>query len=208
MLSKLKLVHITAILFYSLFSLTLVKAEIPEDIKTQLPEPPQGFTWKLYKNALLLKPIQWKELEGASSGTGIPMTVYATSPEDFSETKQFEMGVTIQIISGPQKSHGVEAGNVALIYLKPIVDTHKKEEIIKFERETIGDFETTIFRYRDAPAGLKPIIVHKFILANNVTDSVHIFTFESPENTWTENWNDYGTPILSKVNVISTLPSN
>ncbi len=199
-------------LLITLSFLNVVKAEddtsqIPEDIKSQIPEPPEGFEWKLYKNAFFPKPLQWNELESSTNGKGIPMTVYATSPEKFSNTKYFEMGFTIQIISGPKKSHKVEASKVAILYLKPFVETHKKEEILMFEESTVGDFETMIFRYRDAPAGLIPIIVHKFILANNITDSVHVFTYESPESTWAENWTRYGEPILSKVNIITTLPS-
>tara|TARA_R110000782_G_scaffold191602_2_gene281416 strand:- start:5867 stop:6517 length:651 start_codon:yes stop_codon:yes gene_type:complete len=185
----------------------VISGEIPEDIRSQLPSPPEGFGWKLYKNALFLKPSKWNERERASSDKGITMTVYAASPEEFSESKQFEMGITIQIISDSYKNHGAKAEQVIPIYLKPIVDTHKKEDVLMYAKKRIGDFESTIFRYRDAPAGLTPIIVHKFILANNTTDSVHIFTYESSEITWDENWDKYGTPFLSKVNVISTLPS-
>jgi hypothetical protein len=46
--------------------------------------------------------------------------------------------------------------------------------------------ETTIVRYRDAPPGLKPVIIHKFLIANDAADSVHMFTFESPESSWEE----------------------
>lgn len=181
---------------------------IAEAIKSQLPAPPAGFVWRLYKNAVFLKPEQWKEQESSSQMAGIPVTVYAASPEDFSATKQFEMGVTLQIISGPGRIQHTEAKKMALAYLQPLFSTHKKEEILMLERSTRGDFERTFFRYRDAPAGLKPIIVHKFILANNVTDSVHIFSFESPAETWDDNWIKYGTPIFSKVNVMTNVPPN
>ena len=181
--------------------------EIREAIKSQLPAPPEGFVWQLYKNAVFPKPVQWKERERAESLAGIPVSTYVASPEEFSDTKQFEMGVTLQITSSPRKIRGIEAKKMALAYLKPIFDTHKKEEILLLEQSTQGDFERTFFRYRDAPPGLKPIIVHKFILANNVTDSVHSFTFESPADSWDENWKKYGTPILGKLNVISSVPS-
>jgi len=182
--------------------------QVQEAIKSHLPAAPEGFAWQLYKNAAFLKPTHWHERVTATKPGGIPIFVYAASAEDFSETKQFEMGVTLQIISGSQHVRNIEAKKMALLYLKPILDAHKKEEVLMLEQSTRGDFERTFFRYRDAPPGLKPIIVHKFILANNVTDSVHIFTFESPADTWEENWSKYGTPILGKVNVIPTLPVN
>lgn len=181
---------------------------IQQAIETQLPKPPDGFEWRLYKNAVFLKPKLWNERTKASMSGGIPVTVFASSPEDFSDTKQFEMGMTLQIISGSQKLRGIEAKKMVFIYLKPFIDAHKKEAVLVFEQGTRGDFERTFFRYKDAPAGLKPIIVHKFILANNVTDSVHVFTFESPTELWDENWAKFGTPILSKVNVLPNVPPN
>jgi hypothetical protein len=177
-------------------------------IEAQLPKPPEGFEWKLYQNAVFLKPKLWNERTEASAPGGIPMTAYASSPEDFSDTKQFEMGMTLQIISGSQKTRGIEAKKMVFAYLKPFIDAHKKEDVLMFEQKTQGDFERTYFRYKDAPPGLKPLIVHKFILANNVTDSVHVFTFESPAELWNENWASFGTPILSKINILPNAPPN
>jgi hypothetical protein len=181
---------------------------ILQTIQSQLPLPPEGFKWKLYKNALFLKPDAWNERTKTATSGGIPITAYAASPEDFSETKQFEMGVTLQIISGSQKVRGIEARKMALIYLKPFLDAHKQEDVLILDQSARGDFERTFFRYKDAPAGLKPIIVHKFLLANNATDSVHVFTFESLAESWEENWAKFGTPILSKVNVLPNVPPN
>lgn len=182
--------------------------KIKNAIRSQLPPPPAGFLWHIYKNTVLLKPAKWNEREKLSISGGIPMTIYAASPEEFSDTKNFELGITIQIISGSQKIRGIEAKKMALLYLKPFLDAHKKEEILILDQNTNGDFERTFFRYRDAPPGLKPIIVHKFILANNATDSVHVFTFESPAESWQDNWAMYGTPILSRVNVLPNVSPN
>lgn len=176
-----------------------------ETVEVELPDPPEGFEWKSYKNAVFPKPVQWREQEAANTA-GIPVTTYATSPEEFSVTKQFEMGLTVHIISDSQKLKGIEAKKMALLFLRPDLDAHKKEDILMLEQSTNGDFEQTFFRYKDAPPGLTPIIVHKFLLANNVTDSVHVFTFESPMETWEENWAQYGTPILSRIIVQSNVP--
>lgn len=135
------------------------------------------------------------------------MSVYAASPEQFSDSKQFEMGVTLQIISEPRALRNLPAKQAALLYLKPFLDAHRREDFLILDSKASGDFERTVARYRDAPPGLKPVIVHKFILANDVADSVHVFTFESPEATWKENWERFGTPILGKVNVFPNLPS-
>ena len=182
--------------------------QIRDAMKSQLPSPPEGFGWQLYKNAVFLKPVKWTEREATNKMLGLSYTVYATSGEKFSTTQQFEMGFTIEIMTGSQRVHGFEAKKMLFVYIKPIMDKHKKEDVLMFEQSTQVDFERTFFRYRDAPPGLKPIIVHKFIVANNVTDSLHIFTFESPEESWSENWVKYGTPILSKVTIVPNFSAN
>lgn len=182
--------------------------ELSAFISAQIPPPPQGFLWQQFKNSFFPKPTGWNEqiLEGTLFA--ITRTVYAISPEKFSATKQFEMGMTLEILSGSKKTMNTEAKNLALAMLKPIFDSHKKEEILIFDQNKRGDFDIIFLRYRDAPAGLTPIIIHKFIAANNVADSVHTFTFESPVETWDSNWAKYGTPIISKINIIPTMSAN
>lgn len=209
--------QLTSLLFLTILSLSVCaiaveprnevgeRAAIRAAVESQLPAPPDGFEWQIYKNVVFAKPVMWNEAEKASSSANIAITVYAASPEEFSQTKQFEMGLTIQIISGSQKIRKIDANTMALLYLKPFIETHKKEEVLLLDQNTNGDFERTYFRFRDEPPGLPPIIVHKFILANNTTDSVHVFTFESPIDSWQKNWDQYGTPIFSKINVLSQI---
>lgn len=182
-------------------------APTPEQIRaainSQLPPLPAGFDWKLYKNAVFPKPAGWHERELKTPANSF---TYATSPEDFSGNKQFEMGMSVNIFTGTQRLRGLEAKKAALMYIKIDLDTHRKEDILILDQQPSGDYERTVFRYRDAPPGLKPVIIHKFILANNVTDSLHVFIFESPEATWAENWAKYGTPILSRLQVVAQLP--
>ncbi|MFI5446323.1 hypothetical protein [Polaromonas sp. UC242_47] len=177
-------------------------------ISSELPAPPTGFSWQLYKNTVFLKPAGWHEREGKPAPGTFPIATYATSPEPFSESQPFEMGLTVQVISATQRLRGIEAKKAVLLYLKPILDSHKREDFSIFDQKPSGDYERTVLRYRDAPPGLKPVIIHKFILANNVTDSMHIFTFESPETSWNENWEKYGTPVISRLQVIAQLPIN
>lgn len=174
----------------------------------EFPDPPEGFVWKLYKNAIFLKPEGWTEQEMKGTTADIPYATYATSPEEFSVAKQFEMGMTLQFFSDFKRIQGIEATEMVLAYLRPFVKDRKKEDLILFKQEQQGDLEQTFFRYRDAPPGLQPIIVHKFIVANSVTNIVNVFTFESPEESWAENWVKYGTPIIGQLNLLSDVPSD
>lgn len=174
-------------------------ADIPADLAAQLPLATQDFEWRFYQNALFQIPVGWNEKEIISNSNGIPIYTYGASQEDFSEYKMFEMGITVQVILGGNKLKGINASKMTAYYLKPFVDAHSKEEILLFDEKVNGAYKSTIFRYKDSANGQKPIIVHKFIIASDQTDSVDVFTFESPENTWNENWDKYGTPFLKRV---------
>lgn len=182
--------------------------QIRQAISSELPAPPAGFAWKMYKNTVFLKPSGWNEREINPPGNAFPFGTYATSPETFSETKQIEMGMTVQVFSGTQRLRGLEAKKAAVMFVQLALAKRKKEDVLMLSQIPSGDFERTVFRYRDAPPGLKPVIIHQFILANNVTDSMHVFMFESPEDTWAENWAKFGTPIISRLQVVPLLPIN
>lgn len=181
--------------------------QMQETIQRELGPAPQGFLWQVHKTAVFPKPTTWHEQQSAGSSAGIPFSTYAASPERFSQTQMFEMGLTVQIINGSQRLRNVAANQMALVYLKPFLDAHKKEDILVLSQDTQGSYERTLFRYQDAPPGMTPIIVHKMILANNSTDSVHVFTFESPVSTWERNWAAYGTPFMRQVNILSSTPN-
>lgn len=165
----------------------------------RLPVAPTGFVWHTYQDTVFLKPSAWHECEHVITTNTFPVTTYATSPERFSATKPFETGLTIQIIGDAQRIAGIAATQMAAIYLHPFLSARPQEELLLFEQDTRGDCEITFCRFTDAPPNLKPIVVHKFIAANNISDRVHVFTFESPVPFWDDNWVKYGTPMLSQV---------
>ncbi len=172
--------------------------------QSQLSTPPAGFAWKLYGDATFLKPVSWYERERIETGNPFPVTSYSASPEWFSETQQFEMGFTLQVIRDTQKIIGVDAKQMVDVYLNPHLNERTKK-IIFLEQDTDGYFDRTFLRYKDAPSGQKPIIVHKFIMASTDIDTLHVFIFESPVKTWDKNWAKYGTPILSNVRIDTTV---
>lgn len=177
---------------------------IEPSLSAQLPVAPAGFMWRRYQNVVFLVPAEWRENELRSTD----MSVYAASPESFTQTQPFETGFTIQIIVEPKRKRGIDAKKAALVYLKRFLDTHTREDVVLLDQKTQGDTEITFFRFRDRPPGLTPIIVHKYLIANNATDVVHVFTFESPAASWDEAWSTYGTPILSKLALLPNVKPN
>lgn len=167
---------------------------------SRMPPAPQGYGWRLYRNAVFLKPSGWHEQTRDLAPERVP--TYAMSPEEFSADRQFTMGMTLQIIVGPRQHAGIAPAKAALAFLAPYADSLKDENVLMYSSGKNGEFETTALRFRDAPPGLEPIIVHKFIMTNDAADSVHIFTFESLEATWQENWAAFGEPIFGKLAVL------
>lgn len=176
-----------------------------EDIRHQLPPAPEGFTWQMHKNAVFLQPAGWVVRQVDLGSAEVPTSTYASSPADFSAAQPFETGLTVQIFSGSMRLKQLEAKKLAMAYLQPLLASHAKSDIRKLDQAQRGDFERTWFQYRDAPQGKRPVIVHKYVMANNVTDTVHVFTFETPEERWEADWAQFGQPIMSKVAVLPTV---
>lgn len=186
-------------------------ASVPEEVRNQLPPPPEGFVWRMYKNVLFIKPDQWHEQVRDESSEKITLKTYAASAENFSASKPFETGMTVQIMSGFKTSTKIPARELALLYVKPSLEklaAGPKEDVLIFDNKTNGTITNVVLRYRDAPTGMTPIVIHKFLVANNATDSVHIFIFESPETNWNENFERYGVPFMRKLNIVFQLPPN
>lgn len=176
--------------------------KIPPSLEKQLESPPEGFKWQIFKDAIFLIPNAWFEHITTSDELGFPVHTYGASPTDFSKKKMFEMGFSAQIYNQPKKHANITAKEIAYTHIAWIVKEHKKEDFIILDKENDTVRDIYYVRYKDAPSGLKPIIIHKFIIANNETDSVHMFIFESPVETWDADWKKYGTPILEKIKVI------
>jgi hypothetical protein len=172
----------------------------------KMPTAPEGFEWAIFHNAAFLKPAGWKQREKIGQIAGVPTYAWAASPDDFSDAKPFTTGATVQIIDAPDRVLSVEARKMAMAYLKPFFDGRRPQDLLRFEQRRQGDFEYTLFNYRDALPGAKAVVVHKLLLANNRQDTVHIFTFESPEARWDADWKAFGATFIGRASVLAGLP--
>lgn len=172
-----------------------------------LPAPPADFQWRRLNGVVVLVPRGWLELEKRNPDATPPHETYAASPEpEFPERQFFETGFTVQVIPQASRS-GLDARQTATAYLLPFAQPRKQGEVLLFEQTEREGVQYTFFRYLDAPEGLTPITVHKLVMADNARDVVHAFTFESPTQAWAQNWERYGTPILSHLQMIREAPA-
>ena len=180
-----------------------------ETIKDLLPESPAGFDWVAYGNSAFLKPRGWNQRAIEAQPDRKVAGAVAVSPEPFSEQSFFEHGFTAQIVADfKEVNNNIPPAKGALLILKKIADQHQREEILLFDSRQVQVGEAFVLRYRDAPQGKTPIVVHKYLIANDRFDTLHIFTYESPAASWDDNWKTFGTPILQRILVAPFLPAS
>lgn len=175
---------------------------------THVPPAPDGFEWRQFSDVFALKPLGWHERSKVVTTTAPPTDLHATSPETFSETEFFETGFTLHVIRNANTLYGVNAEAVAAAHLVSFLQVRAKEDILLLDEKVQGGILRMIARYVDRSPGLRPVMVHKFLAANNSADSVHVFTFESPVETWDENWAMYGETILGNLCMRQDTPAN
>ena len=183
----------------------VASAPSPE-LRKQLPPAPEGFDWLVYKNCALLCPAGWNQKirpeDPAKNLTGS----FALSPAVFSENKYFDHGFTVQIHTDVKKRFGAEASPSLQGFIQPVAAKVKKEDLLLFKEGTAAGGATRILRYIDAPPGLTPLVIHRYFVADDAKDVIYVFTYESPQATWDENWKTYGTPIVARLSILSSNP--
>lgn len=166
---------------------------------------PEGFVWVEFKNAVFLQPVGWYVAikETVPVPGVLSMDTYATSPTRFSEAEPFETGLTVQVMSGMKTPSWVSAKHAYATYMDGFLKRMKPEDMLLFREQKAGDFDCVIVRFRDTALDLPPIIIHKYAMINSELEMVHVYTFESPEGHWSEQWERYGTPILSRLSMLA-----
>ena len=172
----------------------------------QLPPAPTGFSWLLYKNCALLRPDGWHHQARPDAPAQNLTGAFALSPESFSEKKPFEHGFTVQIHQNDRARFGAPPSQAVAAFLQPLAARLPKTDLLLYKENSTPTGATRILRHRDAPPGLTPLIIHRYYVANDTQDILHVFTYESPESKWDENWKTFGTPILGKLLILSAEP--
>jgi hypothetical protein len=161
-----------------------------ELLLSQLPEAPEGFKWIMFQGVALRKPIEWSEYKTDR--------VYTSSVESIVKYGKFETGITIQRVAKTKKLKNIPAMEYAVDFVKSL-EADKNNKTLKLTFGGTKDTGNIIYRYRNAPPNLKPIIVHKFLIANENEDFVVIATIESPEKKWNHIWKKYGLVIFKQI---------
>lgn len=156
--------------------------------------PPENFTWMYFPTVetWLLHPAGWSSHHGSKGNC----QAVCISKENVKTKGSFETGITLQRFENTQQYNGVPPDVVAVKLIEAI-QNNTVNTIIRADDEFTAEkrgVKTILIRYRNAPAAVKPIIVHKYFMADAL--NLYAFTFESPEATWDEDWENFGEPIM------------
>ena len=169
----------------------------------KLSKAPDNFGWRIYRNGAILLPSDWHELAVITSDNGHPLYAYAASPEAFSADTMFEVGISIQVVLHCKQERGQSATEFSGQLVNNLQQSHGQ---FPFHLETpasSGETKTFNLQYSDGAGNGKRYTTHKYIVANDAADTVYIFTFVSPAESWEENWKNYGSVIFSKLSIFA-----
>jgi len=173
-----------------------IKSNRPDDnsrdIVKALGTTPEGFRWVLFRGVALMRPISWHEYSLGNT--------YCSSIESVPDNGKFETGVTVQVLRNIRKKTKVSPTQAAILILKG--EQKKENTKLLMNSHKYDDIETLVYRYRNAPKGMEPIIVHQYFQINEKEDFINIITFETTEAKWDTYWNNQGKIILGKIAAI------
>ena len=151
--------------------------------------------------------MEWKKLDELGVAVQIPLSWHpnvkrgaqfrtvAFSPKPLDANGAFEVGFTASLLWDKQGN----TDPVRLLHeLFQGIKANPKNTVIRDSFQESNGRGSVIVRYRNASEGEAPTIVHKMLVADRGDRVVWVFTFESPEAEWEEQWK-MGERILGRV---------
>jgi hypothetical protein len=143
----------------------------------ELPKAPSGFTWQEVPElkAAFLKPDGWFFKQENRKGT----QAYFITKEDLTKNAEFTTGLTINVFHFKRDS-AVEHGEA-------LIDQMASQHQVKTWSRTFGPFQEFGCELKDTDAS-GTIMMHALTVANPKTNTLYLFTFESPAADWDAAW--------------------
>lgn len=142
-----------------------------------LPKAPSGFTWQEVPElkAAFLKPNGWFFKQENSKGT----MAYFITKEDLAKNGQFDTGLTINVFHLKQSS-AVERG-------KAMIEQMASKHHVNTQARAFGPFQEFACEMIDTDAS-GTTEMRALTIANPKTNTLYLFIFESPVDTWESAW--------------------
>ena len=154
---------------------------------------PDGYSWFSPKDggAAVLKPDGWFTRFESKNGTD----ALFISKEDIAASGEFQTGLSLIFVHGVQAKTGMTSSKYAVSFLSKALEGN--EELMAFG--TPGKGMTTIgLRLKNKKLDK---VIHYYLVANDVGDTLHIFMFESPAQDWDSAWT-LGEPMFRNLRLL------
>jgi hypothetical protein len=156
----------------------VVLAIVPVLAGIDLPDPPQGFSWRKVpeiKGAFLV-PDGWHVSSERAKGT----LAYFITEQPFTPPDEFLVGVTINVFLGNPD---------APAQIQEVVLAHVEQYKVQFGKGKFGPFDTLECQYEiPATDGHKATRVSRLAVTHPKTHAAYLVTFESPSEDWSRTW--------------------
>lgn len=172
---KLKPIILAALLL----ELSLARAQ-----EFSVSNPPPGYAWVFIPNTstAVLRPEDWFVTARTNNGT---IACFITH-ENLQVTGQFQTGLTFNFVPKVSQTAGLSAIRYAAAFIQEAQQT--KEVLLEpWVNESAPGLFGMGIRYRQETED-SPVIVHNFLIADDLEDSIRLFIFESPETNWDAAW--------------------
>ena len=178
-----------ALLFLILLGIASPRCAISQET---LPPPPTNFSWVKVADlsSAFLVPDGWYY----TNNKGKLLTSFVIAKEPPNVRSRFETGLTVQAINNMGKVGGQPPSQQIAGLVRGLTAQEGNAVLSKVPLER-GLFKGVSIRCRDASSH-NPVIYHRLFLANDVTDTLFVITFESPESKWSDVW-PIGRTLLS-----------
>jgi hypothetical protein len=158
--------------------LVLFLVSLSPDRALDLPEPPDGFSWRAVPaiHGAFLVPSGWHFREEKAQGT----LAYFITEEEIAPPAKFAVGATINVFLGNQSA-------------PEQIEEHLRAQAEHYSVELVpgafGPFLTLQCQHDIAEtAEHGPIRVFHLGIVNSKTNASYLLTFESPVGQWPEAW--------------------
>jgi hypothetical protein len=146
-----------------------------------LPEPPDGFTWKRIPEikASFLMPAGWHFKREKQKG----ILAYFITAEDFDKVGRFDTGLSLNVRRNLKSTNAVE-------YAKSfIAQMGKDNEVVRSWETEMGLLHGYGCLTRNAGKAEEPtIMMHTLAIGNAKTNTLYVLWFESLEPEWDKAW--------------------
>jgi hypothetical protein len=168
-----------------LLGLLLACPAAAQRYNVSLAAPPAGFTWQALPESKAAMPLPagwYYQANIQKEGT----TYYLTQ-EEISESKEFQTGLSLQVVRKTKAKTKRPAPEYAELLMMRTGFAPGQRQLEK-SAAVEGAIHQWTVRYRDAPPDADARIVFQMALANAKTDTLYLLTFESLEKDWPEAW--------------------